>query len=339
MTAQTKSLEQNSSTPQHKSLLQTLLQDDLNAVNKVIMDYMQSPVDLIPVLAGHLIAAGGKRIRPLLTLACSRMCEYKGQDHIHLAACVEFIHTATLLHDDVVDESELRRGNSTANNIWGNQASVLVGDFLFSRSFQLMVKQGSLEVLKTLSEASATISEGEVMQLEAINNLNISEEKYLNIIQSKTAALFQAACKIGGILTQMDDKSQQALIDFGNNLGIVFQLIDDMLDYSADQEHLGKSVGDDFREGKVTLPIVIAYEKANDEEKEFWHKTLENLEQNEGAFNQAREYLIKHNAIEKTYEQAQSYAQKALDALDILPSNEYNTALKETVQFCLDRAY
>jgi octaprenyl-diphosphate synthase len=240
--------------------LQDMLSTDLQAVNKEIITRLQSKVDLIPQLASHLIAAGGKRLRPLLTLAAAQLCGYTGDRHIKLAACVEFIHTATLLHDDVVDHSDKRRGLDTANAIWGNKASVLVGDFLFSRSFQLMVEDGSLEVLRILSGASATIAEGEVAQLLTANNMATTEEEYLAVIRAKTAALFSAAAEIGAVIADRPQTEQQALHEYGLNLGLAFQISDDVLDYAPNS--LGKNMGDDFRDGKVTLPIILAYQKA-----------------------------------------------------------------------------
>ena len=241
--------------------LTSLLRTQLNAVNACILEKMQSSVDLIPQIAGYLVSLGGKRLRPLLTMASAELCGYEGTRHIQLAACVEFIHTATLLHDDVVDESVLRRGMSTANALWSNKASVLVGDFLFSRAFELMVKDGSLDVLQILSKASSTIAEGEVLQLTSSHALGLSQETYLQIIGAKTARLFSAATEVGAVVAEADDSIRKAFACFGHSLGIAFQLMDDVLDYTADQEKLGKTVGDDFREGKVTLPVILAYEK------------------------------------------------------------------------------
>ena len=250
-------------------LLMKLVTQDLDKVNATILEHMQSPVHLIPQLAGHLIAAGGKRLRPMLTLGTAALCQYSGERHIKLAACVEFIHTATLLHDDVVDASELRRGKSTANSVWGNQPSVLVGDFLFSRAFQLMVSDGSLHVLKLLSNASAVIAEGEVHQLLTTNDTSTSESDYLEVIQSKTAELFSAAARIGAVVADRPKIEEEALAAYGTNLGVAFQLVDDALDYSARQAELGKTIGDDFSEGKITLPVILAFRRGNEEEKKF----------------------------------------------------------------------
>ena len=245
-----------------------LVEDDLKAVNRTIIARMNSPVALIPQLAGHVVAAGGKRLRPLLTLAATKLCGYLGERHIRLATCVEFIHTATLLHDDVVDDSALRRGQSSANAIWGNQSSVLVGDFLFSRAFELMIEDGSLKVLQILSRASSVIAEGEVHQLLTSNDTETSEAQYLEVIQAKTAELFAAAARIGAVVAERPDVEEEALRVYGLNLGIAFQLIDDVLDYSARQQELGKTVGDDFREGKITLPVILAFRRGDDGERE-----------------------------------------------------------------------
>ena len=266
--------------------LAALLQPDLEACNRTIVARMDSPVALIPQLAAHIVAAGGKRLRPLLTLACARLCGYGGERHVKLAACVEFIHTATLLHDDVVDESLLRRGLASANAVFGNQASVLVGDFLFARAFQLMVEDGSLEVLSILSRAAATIAEGEVLQLVTQNDLATSEARYLDVIRGKTAALFAAACEVGAVVADRPNAEAAALAEFGMNLGIAFQLVDDALDYAADQSVLGKTVGDDFREGKITLPVLVAYQAGDPADCDFWHRTIEANEQSETDLDQ-----------------------------------------------------
>jgi octaprenyl-diphosphate synthase len=301
---------------------------------------MQSPVALIPQLAGHIIAAGGKRLRPMLTLAAARLCGYgEGERHCALAACVEFIHTATLLHDDVVDESLLRRGRDSANAVWGNQASVLVGDFLFSRSFELMVEDGSLEVLRILSNASAVIAEGEVLQLVTTNDTGTGEADYLEVIRCKTATLFAAAAEIGAVVAGRAQTEQQALADYGMNLGIAFQLIDDLLDYSALQAQLGKTVGDDFREGKMSLPVVLAFARANDEEREFWTRTMERMEQEEGDLGQAITLLQKHGVLDETAARAREYAVRAKQALAAFPESEIRAAMMEAVDFAVDRAY
>lgn len=320
--------------------LHGLVKNDLAAVNRRIIEKMQSPVALIPQLAGHIIAAGGKRLRPMLTLASARLCGYgEGERHCALAACVEFIHTATLLHDDVVDESLLRRGQESANAVWGNQASVLVGDFLFSRSFELMVEDGSLDVLRILSNASAVIAEGEVLQLVTTNDTGTGEEDYLEVIRCKTATLFAAAAEIGAVVAGRPEAEQQALADYGMNLGIAFQLIDDLLDYSALQAQLGKTVGDDFREGKMSLPVVLAFARANDEEREFWTRTMERMEQEEGDLGQAIMLLQKHGVLDETASRARDYAVRAKQALAVFPESEIRAAMMEAVDFAVDRAY
>ncbi|HYM30339.1 MAG TPA: polyprenyl synthetase family protein [Candidatus Cybelea sp.] len=319
--------------------LHRLVRDDLAQVNRIILDRMSSKVELIPELAGHIIASGGKRLRPMLTLAAARMCGYPGDRHLELAACVEFIHTATLLHDDVVDESDLRRGSATANVVWGNQASVLVGDFLFTRAFQLMVADGSLEVLRILANASAVIAEGEVMQLVTSNDTATSEDAYLDVIASKTAALFAAACRVGAVVADRPKVEAEALEGFGRNLGIAFQLVDDALDYSARQATLGKSIGDDFKEGKITLPVVLAYRRGDETERFFWRRTLEILDQKDSDLAEAQALMEKHGALRDTIERARHYGAKARDALALFPESEIKQALSEAIEFCIERAY
>lgn len=319
--------------------LTTLVADDLKRVNQVIVDRMDSPVALIPQLAGHIIAAGGKRLRPLITLAAADLCGYQGDRHISLAACVEFIHTATLLHDDVVDDSDLRRGQDSARAVWGNQASVLVGDFLFSRSFQLMVQDGSLRVLKILSDASATIAEGEVMQLMTTNDTETSEAAYMDVIRAKTAKLFAAAAEIGAVVAERPSSESEALESYGMNFGIAFQLVDDVLDYSAKQAQLGKTIGDDFREGKITLPVVLAWRRGTEAEREFWRRTLETMEQQDGDLDRAIELMNKYNTLSDTIERSRHYGAIARDALGIFPETETKRALVNLIDFCIDRAY
>lgn len=317
----------------------TLVRDDLELVNTLILERMQSSVPLIPQLAGHLISAGGKRLRPLLTLAAARMCNVVGNAHIKLAAAVEFIHTATLLHDDVVDQSSLRRGRATANVVWGNQPSVLVGDFLFSRSFQLMVETQSQEVLDVLANASAVIAEGEVMQLESANNLATKEETYLKVVTSKTAALFSAAAKVGAIAAKRSRHEIDALSAYGNAIGIAFQLVDDTLDYSGRQARLGKTVGDDFREGKVTLPVILAFARANDDEQQFWRRTIEDLDQNDGDLPHAISLLERRKTLDETMAKARFHAEAAKRALLPFPESAYSRVLKDLADFVVERAY
>lgn len=319
--------------------LTALVADELQAVNRIILEHMNSQVSLIPQLAGHIVAAGGKRLRPILTLASSRLCGYQGRRHIHLAACVEFIHTATLLHDDVVDQSNLRRGLSTANALWGNQPSVLVGDFLFSRAFQLMVADGSLKVLKILSDASAVIAEGEVQQLITSNDTATSEKDYLAVVGAKTAALFSAACQIGAVVSERPEDEEIALESYGRNFGIAFQIVDDLLDFSARQAELGKTIGDDFREGKITLPVILAFARANEAEKTFWRRCLEDMEQTDSDLAHAIELMHRHGVLEDTAAYARAYASDARDALAIFPASPMKQEMLELIDFCVERAY
>jgi octaprenyl-diphosphate synthase len=319
--------------------LLALTHDDMAAVNALILARMQSPVALIPQLAGHLIAAGGKRLRPMLTVASARLCGYEGERHHRLAAAVEFIHTATLLHDDVVDESDLRRGLATANAVWGNKPSVLVGDFLFARAFELMVADGSLRVLDILSRASAIITEGEVMQLVTANDVATSEGAYLEVIKSKTAALFAAACRIGAVVAERPRAEEEALDEYGRSLGIVYQLVDDALDYAADQAKLGKTVGDDFREGKITLPTILSYLRGDEEERAFWRRTLEELRQSPEDLDRAILLMRRHGALEDTILRARHYGAMARDALGVFPDGREKRALIDVVDFCIERGH
>ncbi len=316
-----------------------LVAPEMNRVNAVILERMQSEIPLIPELAGHLIAGGGKRMRPMLTLASARLLDYPGDRHHKLAAAVEFIHTATLLHDDVVDGSEMRRGKTAANLIFGNPAAVLVGDFLFSRSFELMVEDGSLKVLKILSHASAVIAEGEVNQLTAQRQITTSEEKYLDIIGSKTAALFAAACRIAAVVAERDEATEMALDAYGRNLGIAFQLVDDALDYAADDATMGKATGDDFRDGKVTLPVILAHSRGSEEERRFWHNAMLGHSSSAEDLVHATALIRQHGAIDDTLERARHYGQRAIDALGIFPKSKAKDALVEAVEFAIARAY
>ena len=316
-----------------------LVAADLNHVNAVILDRMQSEVALIPELAGHLIAGGGKRMRPMLTLACARLLDYQGARHHKLAAAVEFIHTATLLHDDVVDGSGLRRGRRTANIIWGNPASVLVGDFLFSRSFELMVEDGSLKVLKILSRASSVIAEGEVDQLTAQRRIETGEDHYLEIIAAKTAALFAAACRIAAVVAEREEAVEEALDAYGRNLGVAFQLVDDAIDYASDAKTMGKGVGDDFRDGKVTLPVILAYARGTEEEREFWREAIAGRRAGDEDLAHAIRLIERHDAISDTLERARHYGRRAIDALGPFPAGRARSALVEAVEFAIARAY
>ncbi|MBI1238947.1 MAG: polyprenyl synthetase family protein [Alphaproteobacteria bacterium] len=298
---------------------------------------MQSPVPLIPALAAHLVEAGGKRLRPLLTLAAARLCGSTGDAHVKLAASVEFIHTATLLHDDVVDQSSLRRGRPTANLVWGNQPSVLVGDFLFSRAFQLMVETNSVEVLGILASASAVIAEGEVMQLAASNNLQTTQAIYLQVVAAKTAALFEAAAKVGAVAAGRPAADAQALATYGLKLGIAFQLVDDALDYSGREASLGKTIGDDFREGKVTLPVILAYARGSEEDRHFWRRAIEDRKQGDGDLSRAIALMERTGSLSETIRDARFYAEEAKDALSPLPKNAYSRALVDLADFCVAR--
>jgi len=320
------------------SALTALVRDDLESCNRLIVERMQSPVALIPQLAAHIVAAGGKRLRPLLTLAAARMAGYRGRRHVALAACVEFIHTATLLHDDVVDESALRRGQASANAAFGNKPSVLVGDFLFARAFQLMVKDGSLEVLRILSEAAATIAEGEVLQLVIQNDTATSEAQYLQVIEGKTAALFAAATEVGAVVAGRPADEQAALRAYGHNLGIAFQLVDDALDYSAEQERLGKTVGDDFREGKITLPVLLAFARADETERAFWRRTIEDRDQSDADLPRAIALMQRHRAFADTVTRARAFGVEALSALGAFADSAERRALADIVGFCISRA-
>lgn len=316
-----------------------LVASDMNLVNAVILDRMQSEIPLIPELAGHLIAGGGKRMRPMLTLASAKLLGYTGTRHHRLAAAVEFIHTATLLHDDVVDGSDLRRGKRTANLIWGNQASILVGDFLFSRSFELMVEDGSLKVLKILSNASAVIAEGEVDQLTATRRIDLGEERYLDIILAKTAALFAAACRIAAVVAERPEAEEQALDAFGRNLGVAFQLVDDAIDYTSDADTMGKDNGDDFREGKVTLPVILAYARGSDEDRKFWKDAILGHRATDADFAHAVELVRSSRAIDDTLARARHYGQRAIDAIAGFAPGKARDAMGEAVEFAIARAY
>ena len=316
-----------------------LVAGDLNQVNAVILDRMQSEIPLIPELAGHLIAGGGKRMRPMLTLAGARLVGYTGTRHHRLAASVEFIHTATLLHDDVVDGSDLRRGKRTANLIWGNPASVLVGDFLFIRSFELMVEDGSLKVLRILSHASAVIAEGEVNQLTAQRQIDTDEDHYLEIISAKTAALFAAACRVSPVVAEASEDAELALECYGRNLGIAFQLSDDVIDYASDAATMGKGVGDDFRDGKMTLPVILAYARGSDDDRDFWRAAISGRRVSDEDLAQAIRLLRSTEALADTVERARQYARRAIDALAMFPAGKAKSALVEAAEFAVSRAY
>lgn len=325
--------------PASLEALTRLVRDDLRDVNTTIVASVKSNIPLIEQLANHIIAAGGKRMRPSLTIAAAKLLGYEGKRHIQLAACVEFIHTATLLHDDVVDASELRRGEATANAVWGNEASVLVGDFLLSRAFQMMVDDGSLDVLRVLADASATIAAGEVKQLTLKHQIDVAEDDYFDVIKAKTATLFAAACELSAIAAERPEM-QATLSEFGMALGTAFQLVDDALDYSGDSAALGKTIGDDWREGKATYPILQAYRRANAEDKAFLARVFEDetIEVDATLLAQTQEILKRTGAIEATYERAlqeASTAQKILAGFHASPARE---ALEQTLHFCIHRS-
>ena len=330
------SLDQAARKP-HEALA-AVLADDMEAVNALITERMASKhAPRIPEVTAHLVGAGGKRLRPMLTLAAAQLCGYDGPYHVHLAATVEFIHTATLLHDDVVDESAQRRGRPTANLLWDNKSSVLVGDYLFSRSFQLMTETGNLDVLRILSNASATIAEGEVLQLTAAQDLRTDESIYLQVVRGKTAALFSAATEVGGVIAGADPAYVQALFDYGDALGIAFQIVDDLLDYQGDSKATGKNVGDDFRERKLTLPVIKAVAKADEVERAFWVKTIEKGKQDEGDLEHALMLLEKHEALVETREDALGWAGKAKAAIATLPEHPIRQMLIDLADYVVAR--
>ncbi len=311
--------------------------EDMAAVDTLILARMDSPVGMIPNLAQHLVGAGGKRLRPLLTVATAQLCGYKGTSHHKLAAAVEFIHSATLLHDDVVDESELRRGQKPANLIWGNSASILVGDFLFARAFNLMVETGSMDALGILSDASSVIAEGEVQQLAALRDVNMTEAAYMEVISAKTAALFAAATEVSPVIAGCSEEQRAALRDYGLKLGLAFQLVDDALDYGGFESALGKSVGDDFREGKMTLPVIRAVASANKSETEFWHRVIVDHQQNDVDLETAVSLLRKAGALDATMDMARQFSQEARQALTIFPDNAWRETLQDLADFVVDR--
>ena len=326
----------------HPASLDRLLElvaSDMERVNAAILARTGSQVTMIPEVANHLISSGGKRLRPMLTLAMAKLSGYSGDGHIKLAAAVEFMHTATLLHDDVVDESDMRRGKLAARMLWGNEASVLVGDFLLGQAFKMMVEVGNLHALDILSSAAAVIAEGEVMQLGAAKNTATNEDEYLAVIRAKTAELFAAACEVGPALAAREKAEQAACRSFGMNLGIAFQLIDDALDYGGKSAKLGKNVGDDFREGKITLPVVLSFRRGSATEREFWNRTLGQGDVREEDLDTAIALIAKHHAIEDTVGRARHYGAIANDALALVPSSDVKTALEEAVAFCIGRAH
>jgi octaprenyl-diphosphate synthase len=319
--------------------LAALAAKDMERVNQTILSRTGSDVAMIPEVANHLISSGGKRLRPTLTLATAGLCGYAGDGHIKLAAAVEFMHTATLLHDDVVDGSTVRRGTPAARMLWGNEASVLVGDFLLGQAFRMMVEVGSLPCLDVLSSAAVVIAEGEVMQLSAAKDTETTEDAYLAVIRAKTAALFSAACEVGPILAGRGKAEVAACRGYGANLGIAFQLIDDALDYGGSSPRLGKNVGDDFREGKITLPVVLSFRRGTITEREFWRRTLEKGEIAAGDLDIAIATMKKHRALEDTIERARHYGAMARDALELFPASAWKHTLIDAVEFAISRAH
>lgn len=327
----------NSVSKPHDRLAEAL-SEEMSAVNELIRTRMASEhAPRIPEVTAHLVEAGGKRLRPMLTLAAAAICGYQGDDHVKLAATVEFIHTATLLHDDVVDESGQRRGRPTANLLWDNKSSVLVGDYLFARSFQLMVETGSLRVLDILANASATIAEGEVLQMTAAQDLRTDEDVYLRVVRGKTAALFSAATEAGGVIAGAEDAQVKALFDYGDALGIAFQIADDLLDYQGDSSATGKNVGDDFRERKLTLPVIKAVAQATAEERAFWVRVIEKGQQTDGDLEQALDLMAKYKTLEATREDAFGWARKAVEALETLPDHPMRQMLAEIADYVVSR--
>jgi octaprenyl-diphosphate synthase len=316
-----------------------LVAADMDRVNAAILARTGSEVTMIPEVANHLINSGGKRLRPILTVAMAQLAGYAGEGHVKLAAAVEFMHTATLLHDDVVDESEMRRGKLAARMLWGNEASVLVGDFLLGQAFKMMVEVGSLRALEILSSAAAVIAEGEVMQLAAAKNTATTEDEYLAVIRAKTAELFAAACEVGPVLAGRPKADEAACRSFGMNLGVAFQLVDDALDYGGKSAKLGKNVGDDFREGTITLPVVLSFRRGSDSERTFWRRTLEQGDAAEKDLEIALGLMAKHRALEDTVKRARHYGAIAKDALALFPASTMKAALEETVEFCIGRAH
>tara|TARA_Y100000590_G_scaffold413259_1_gene508941 strand:+ start:5907 stop:6938 length:1032 start_codon:yes stop_codon:yes gene_type:complete len=322
--------------------LLNLCSQDINDVNNQIIEKIDSNVELVKKIANYIVLSGGKRIRPLLTIACTKMSGYgfniNEKRHIGLATAIEFIHTATLMHDDVVDESFLRRGKPSSNELWGNKTSVLVGDFLFSRAFQLMAKDKSEKILKLLSDTSVTISEGEVLELSNDKDPTISEDTYFEVVNGKTASLFSAACQVGGLIANIDKRKQEALKVFGTNFGMAFQLIDDSLDYSSNSNKLGKNIGDDFKEGKITLPIILAYLRANNKEKKFWNRTIRDLNQENGDLEKAQEIIKKYNCIEDTLLRAKHFSSIAKDSLGTFNDNKYRKILLQLIDSSFSRS-
>ncbi len=320
--------------------LKNLLSEKLFKVESLIQQKLKSDVDLIEKMSNHHLSSGGKRLRALLTLETAKLTGYKGQNRdVNLAACVELIHSATLLHDDVIDKSELRRGVKTTNSIWGNQSSILVGDYLLSRCFEMMVEDGDLEVLKLLSSTSAKIAQGEVLQLQHKGEADLLEETYIEIINLKTASLFSAATKTGACLSGSNEKEKKALESYGRNLGLAFQIADDALDYYAKEKLFGKEIGKDFFEGKVTLPLITIFQKGNDEEKSFLNEIMKKENRTEEDFSETLALIYKYKAVEATFKKAEYFVNVSFDALAIFPDTDDKRVLQNLTSFSLNRSY
>jgi len=319
--------------------LRAQFSEEMAAVEILMRENMGSYVDMIPAIGEHIVKAGGKRLRPILTLAGARLCNYSGEAQISLAAAVEYMHTATLLHDDVVDESDLRRSLPTARKVWGNAASVLVGDFMLGQAFRMMVAAGSLKALDILSHAAAVIAEGEVMQLANLHNVDMTEDAYLQVVDAKTATLFAAAAEVGGVIAEANLRELDGIRSYGRNLGIAFQLVDDALDYASHSETLGKNIGDDFREGKITLPILLAVRRGSEADRGFWNRVVRTPSDDPTDFKHALKLMYETKALEETRERARHYGARAVDALALFPSSPLKSELIDLVQFCIARAY
>ena len=315
--------------------IQALMKSELDLMNKILVDRLDSNVDLINQMSHYIINSGGKRIRPLLLLICAKATEYKGDYHYSMAVVIELIHTATLLHDDVVDQSKTRRGHETANELWGNAPSVLVGDFLYSRAFEIMVEPNSMSIMRILSKATNQISEGEVLQLLNIKNANVTQAEYFKVIERKTACLFKAACQIAGILSSADQKVINAMGSFGMHLGNAFQIIDDTLDYESDSNIIGKEIGDDLSEGKVTLPMIYAIEKTKKAENKILKDAIKNADASH--IDQIVEILLNVDAFQYSRDIAKIESNRALESIDYLPDSKYKTALKLLCELSLER--
>jgi octaprenyl-diphosphate synthase len=320
--------------------LKNLVGSKLESVNHVIKHRLSSEINLIQKMTNYHLNSGGKRIRPLLTLAASKLCGYAdGNRDINLAACVELIHSATLLHDDVIDDSDLRRGNKTTNKIWGNQSSILIGDYLFSRCFELMVEDGSAEILKLLSSTSSTIAQGEVLQLENKGEIDLLEEKYFNIINMKTAALFSAATRVGACLANKTKKEKDALESYGKNIGLAFQIADDAMDYYSTQKIFGKEIGKDFFEGKTTMPLIIIFQKANSEERVFLREIFKKVKRNEDDFSKTLALINKYKAVKESFKKAEYFVDVSHGALEIFEDSEEKKILQNLTSFSLNRSF